>query len=326
MTSAYRLAFISGIAGAALFAAPAILAGIGLILSVLAPVPGLVSGLAYGLRPAVLSIVTSAILLTGLLGFKVALVFVLTHGLVIGLLSHLALLHREQPTGESAGGAPSVEWYPLGRLVAWTVGLASLVASALLLLQDIDMTELLAELTRRVETEFVSQLDVATRAELGPDFAARTAGYIVTFLPGGLSVAWMLVSLMGLWLAALLDRRLGILGRPWPDIPSMELPGLLTVTFAISLIGSFLAGVPGLIAIAFAAAHMAAFAAQGLATIHFLSRGRPARALLILAVYGGLAVAGPIIGIAMVMLGLLEPMLGLRAKSRAGPGRAPPPA
>jgi len=78
---------------------------------------------------------------------------------------------------------------------------------------------------------------------------------------------------------------------------------------------------PGLLATGLAGALLFAYVLQGLAVIHVYSRGVPLRGLLLATIYLGILLLGWV-AIAVAIVGLAEPLLGLR--QRANRGGQPP--
>jgi hypothetical protein len=109
--------------------------------------------------------------------------------------------------------------------------------------------------------------------------------------------------------------------RPWPDLHSLELPNGLLLIFAGAFAASFLPGLPGLLATGLAGALLFAYVLQGLAVIHVYSLGVPFRGFLLAAVYLGILLLGWV-AILVAIIGLAEPLLGLR--QRTTPGSQPP--
>jgi len=137
-------------------------------------------------------------------------------------------------------------------------------------------------------------------------------------LPAAFAVLWLTVMLFNLWLAGYIAAASGRPLRPWPDLHGLEVPNVFVAVFAGALVASFVPGIIGLIATGFAGAMLFAYVLQGLAVIHVYSRGVPFRPLLLAVVYLGILLLGWL-AIIVAILGLAEPLLGLRARS-ARPG------
>jgi hypothetical protein len=95
-------------------------------------------------------------------------------------------------------------------------------------------------------------------------------------------------------------------------------PNVFVAVFAGALVASFIPGVIGLIATGLAGAMLFAYVLQGLAVIHVYSRGVTFRPLLLAVVYLGILLLGWL-AIIVAILGLAEPLFGLRARSAHSP-------
>jgi hypothetical protein len=140
-------------------------------------------------------------------------------------------------------------------------------------------------------------------------------------LPAAFAIVWLTITLFNLWIAGLIVDASGRALRPWPDLHGLELPNALVLVFAVALAASFLPGVAGLLATGFAGAMLFAYVLQGLAVIHVYSQGLPLRGVLLTGIYFGILLLGWV-AILVAIVGLAEPLLGLR--QRANPGGQPP--
>jgi hypothetical protein len=80
----------------------------------------------------------------------------------------------------------------------------------------------------------------------------------------------------------------------------------------------FLPGFPGALGLAGAGALVVAFALQGLAMLHEVSRGRPSRAMLLAGTYVLTVVVGQIMLPALAMAGIADAAFGLRRRFPSG--------
>jgi hypothetical protein len=109
---------------------------------------------------------------------------------------------------------------------------------------------------------------------------------LVVSAPAIMSFWSVMVFALNLWLAGRVVAISGRLGRAWPDLPtSLRLPRTALVLFAGATLACLLPGVWRVAAASAASALGVAFAMQGLAAIHRLTRGRNARAGLLSALY-----------------------------------------
>ena len=302
----------AGLVSAALFASAAVSPALAGFLLYLAPLPLCLAGLGWGRAAVLLAGATATVVMAAALGPAAALVYAVSIAAPIAFLVHLLLLSR--PAGPDAGASEGVEWYPAGRLVGAAALIAGALAGLMVLLLGPD-----AESYRAT----IDQLFPHILKALDPDSSAFTSetaenlkAVLAKALPAAFSIFWLTVVLFNLWLAGYIVNASGRPLRPWPDLHGLEVPNIFVVVFAVALIASFVPGIIGLIATGLAAALLFAYVLQGLAVIHVYSQGVPFRALLLAVVYLGILFLGWL-AIVVAILGLGEPLFGLRARSAA---------
>lgn len=309
----------SGLVSAALFASAATATTLAGLLFYLAPLPICLAGLGWGSAAALTSALIGTLVVALTLGPGTAAIFAFSIALPLALLTYLALLSRTDGEPQGAGTA-AVEWYPPGRLVAWAALIAGFLAGILVLILGYDQDSYRESIRQMLEHSAIKDLDkdgtLFTEENIGNLSAA-----IARALPAAFAIVWLTIALFNLWLGGLIVESSGRALRPWPDLHGLELPNFLVLIFAVALAGSFIPGLPGLVATGFAGALLFAYVLQGLAVIHVYSKGMPARAFMLAAVYLGILLLGWV-AILVAILGLAEPLLGLR--KRAGSSGNPP--
>jgi hypothetical protein len=299
----------SGLVSAALFASAATATSLAGILFYLAPLPLCLAGLGWGGMAVLLSALTGTVVVAASLGATTAAGFAVSIAAPTALLAHLALLSRPAATPNGA-----LEWYPPGRIVGWAALIAGLLAGILVLTIGYDQEAYRETIRQILEHSTLKELDrngtVFTEAAI-----ASLSSVLARALPAAFAVIWLTISLFNLWIAALIVDASGRALRPWPDLRGFELPNLLVPIFAGALAASFLPGLPGLLATGLAGALLFAYVLQGLAVIHLYSRRLPFRAVLLTAVYLGILLLGWV-AIVVAILGLAEPLLGLRQRGQ----------
>jgi hypothetical protein len=308
----------AGLVSAALFGSAATATAIAGILFYLTPLPLCLAGLGWGSMAALISALTGTVIVGAILGPGVAAIFALSVAAPAALLTHLALLSR--PTAATEGlAASAIEWYPPGRLVTWATLMAGVLGAILTAVMFGYDQESANESMRKV-LGALKDLDrdgsLLTEANID-----SLASVLVRALPAAFSIVWLTVMLFNLWIAGLIVDASGRALRPWPNLHALDLPNVLVLVFAGALAASFLPGLPGMLATGLAGALLLAYVLQGLAVIHVYSQGVPLRALLLATVYLGILLLGWV-AILVAILGLAEPLLGLRR--RASPGGQPP--
>ncbi|MGD9500943.1 MAG: DUF2232 domain-containing protein [Methyloceanibacter sp.] len=309
----------AGLVAAALFASAATATALAGVLFYLAPLPLCLAGLGWGAAAGLVSALTGSVVVAIALGPAAAAIFALSIAAPIALLAHLALLSRPVPAAPGEGSA-ALEWYPPGRLVGWAALIAGLLAALLVLVLGYDQDSYRESIREILSHSALKDLDTDGTL-FTEENLAQIAGVIAWVLPAAFAIVWLTVTLFNLWLAGRIVDASGRALRPWPDLHALELPNAFVLLFAGALAASFLPGVAGLMATGLAGALLFAYALQGLAVIHVYSLGMPLRSVLLATVYLAILFLGWVV-IAVAILGLAEPSLGLRR--RAASSAQPP--
>lgn len=153
----------------------------------------------------------------------------------------------------------------------------------------------------------------------------RVARVMALAAPPAIAASTLLMLLINLWLAARVAQKSAPPPQRWPDIPAgLRLPRVCAPLLAGALAVTLVGGPAGLIAATLAAALVMAFALQGLAAIHDLTRGLKQRPFILGLVYFALiALAPPWLLIPCAALGVVESLFGLRARKRTAAARRP---
>ncbi len=308
----------SGLVAAVLFASLATNSALAVLLFYLTPLPVLLAGIGWGARTALVSCITAALVVALVLRLQTGVAFAVYIGLPGVILSYLFLLRREVPPEAAGplapGGQPNVEWYPLGRIIAWAALMAGgLVALGLLLLGG-DGEGYRQSVRAMFDESTVAQLQSVFGPQFGPAeldrFIDRFTRYI---LPAFAAILWLLIMTGNLWLAAKSASISGQLARPLPRFTQIDYPPALVAGFFAAFGLSLSSGLLSLSGIAFLGAIACAFLILGVAVIHVLSAGSPYRLLLLAMLYSGLFLT-PWVAPILIAVGLLEPFLQLRQR------------
>lgn len=141
---------------------------------------------------------------------------------------------------------------------------------------------------------------------------------LVLSIAPAMATYFFLMFMLNLWLAGRAVQISGRLRRPWPDIPSsLRVPRVFALLLPIAILACLIGNLPSLIAASFAAALATAFALQGLAVVHDLSRGQSYRTPMLFAIYITLAVLMGWPLPLFTLIGLAEAIFLLRDRKAA---------
>ncbi|SFG53260.1 DUF2232 domain-containing protein [Methylobacterium gossipiicola] len=304
-----------------------------ILLYLLAPLPILIVGLGWSHRAALVAAFTGSLALALVVQPFLGIGYLAYLALPAWWLAYLALLGRPGADG-------TMEWYPTGRLLAWTAGTAGLafVAVAVIVAPNYETFHTqLRDMTRSIVTIQMqgrgmnpapakpvapadsTKSDEAKSPESQPDEPKRAdalredvADAIARVAPGLATQGLAVLLVFYLWAAGRIVKISGRLLRPWPDLPSTRMPRAVLAILAGSLVLTFVSGYPGVLGVALAGALSAAFAIQGLAAFHDRSRGRPGRLALLLGLYLILFVTQGVAFVALTLFGIADTALDRR--------------
>ncbi len=307
----------AGAASALLFASVASGALIATPLFYLAPLPILIAAIGWSHWAGLVAAIAAATGLGIALGFYFFLAFLIGVGLPAWWLGYLALLAR--PVANNGTGG--IEWYPVGRMVTWAAVIGALLVLVAVPAFGTDKEAFQAGLRAIFERALRTQPPAPGLPAGDPK---RLIDILVVAIPPAAAVLATLLNVFNLWLAARVVKVSGRLRRPWPDLPSLTLPGFTPGLLAAAIAGSFLPDLMGLLAGVLAASLFMAYAIMGFAVLHAITRGIGARAVALTGAYIAVLLFGwPIL--AMSMLGLAESAFNIRSRfgARSGPSGGP---
>jgi hypothetical protein len=321
MIATILIALAAGSASALMFASIISGALISLVLFYLSPLPLMVTALGWGPLAATIGGIAAASGLGAMFGLPYCAAFALTVALPAWWLGHLALLGRPVPNTAPATGAttpapPTLEWYPIGRILLWIAAFAALTTMAALLTLGTD-AETITGTLRRGLLRILGPRDAASSGDV-----ERWVAALSVIAPPAAAIVSMLTLTLNLWLSGKIAQTSGRLHRPWPDLRTAELPPMTLVVLSVALAFCFIGGIAALFAQIATTALMMAYALTGFAVLHTLTLAMKSRALWLSCTYAVVVVFGwPVL--AMVVLGLADAVFGFRQRYLRG--KQPPP-
>lgn len=321
MTALLAIGAGAGIVSALLFSVVATGSPFAIFLSYLAPLPIFIAALGWHHRAGLVAAAVG--ILVTLFAFRLSAGIAFGVGLALPAwwLAYLALLGRPNAAGV-------MEWYPLGRLLVWIAAVATLVTFAGALALGGTYEEFRATMRAAIGAMLRSEGSSGAAPPIqGPGGISRDdlLDMIAAAVPVMTAASFVPMQTANLWLAAKAVATSGRLTRPWPSIPDTAMPRAALLALAAALLSAWLlGGFASLVGQALAGALGAAFALQGLAAIHALTRGKKTRGAILGGVYVLVVVfllwMLPILAIAGVLDALVRPR-----DRRVGPGNSADP-
>jgi hypothetical protein len=320
MIAIILIALAAGSASALMFASIVSGALISLVLFYLSPLPLMVTALGWGPLAATIGGIAAASGLGAMFGLPYCVAFALTVALPAWWLGHLALLGRPianaAPIPAAAPAAPTLEWYPVGRILLWIAAFATLTTMAALLTLGTD-AETITGTLRRGLLRILGPRDAASSGDV-----ERWVAALSLIAPPAAAIVSMMTLTLNLWLAGKIAATSGRLHRPWPDLKSAELPPMTLVVLSVALAFCFIGGLAAMFAQIATTALMMAYAFTGFAVLHTLTLALRSRAIWLSCTYAIVVVFGwPVL--AMIALGIADAVFGFRQRYLRG--KQPPP-
>ena len=316
MINFLTVGILSGLASALMFAVVVTGSPLGIALSYVAPLPVLIGALGWNHRSGLVASAVGCGALAFAFRPEAGLAFVIGSALPAWWLAYLGLLGRPNPDG-------SLEWYPLGRLLLWIAASAALVTFVgVLALGSWDYGTYRDTLRATVESVIRIQMRIPAETPLPPTFGGVPREQFLDALVGAVpflaATAFSLVLTLNLWIAAKVVAISQRLPRPWPAIAMTRMPLSALLLLAAAILVSFVPGLVGVLALAFAGALLMAFALQGLALLHAVSRGRPGRTGLLVGAYVLLTFIAHTFLPLLALAGIADTAIDLRRRFPAG--------
>jgi hypothetical protein len=320
MIAIVLIAIAAGCASALMYASMISGALISVVLIYLAPLPLMVAAIGWGPLSAAIGGIGAAIGLGAIFGLPHCIAFVVMVALPAWWLGHLVLLGRAVTDATSSGAdasavAPDLEWYPIGSILLWLAGFATLITMATLLSLGTDFASV-TDALRQGWLLILNRRDAAAAGE-----TRQLVDALVTITPAAAAMGFTIMLMLNLWLAAKITATSGRLHRPWPDLKNTALPSMTLVLLFVAIALCFIGGLPAILALIVATALIITYAFTGFAVLHTLTLTLKNRALWLCCAYTVVVVfSWPILVIAA--LGIADAVFGFR--QRYLQGRPPP--
>lgn len=313
MMQGVLIAIVTGAASALMFASSATGAMLSAFLVWLSPLPIMVAALGWGSKIGLMSAGAAALAVGLAMNWALLAVFVVAIAAPAWWLGHLAMLakpSREDPQ--------NLDWYPIGRMLVWIVGIVIVCGLVAIVASGTDGA---ADDTRQALARMLSAGRVLPP---GAD-AAAVVDAIFRILPAALAFMGVIAFTVNLWIAGHVVRLSQRLRRPWPELRTVTLPQAALAALAAAILAAVLDESIAPFSRLALGALLAAYLLLGLAVIHSVTTRLNGRALWLGAVYFVLLFVVPIAALAamvIALLGIADQLFGFRAQFAQ---RLPPP-
>lgn len=322
MIQRYAVAFGAGCAAAFLFAVSAQASALAMLLAYLAPLPIMIATIGWGLDAGAIA---AAVSVAGLSLIAEPLSGMLYAGSVAAPAWLLAAFTATPLARYLPKRFPAAAPYPtLGAVVALASVIGMLGALAVLT-SVIVIYRGYAEAARSV-AEALASMAAEAFADAGDGDAAKAfAATLVRIGPAAIAGSTLLMLCINLYAAGRSVQLSHGLKRPWPDVPtSLWLPRWLGVVTLIAAVAAW--GLPApasQYASVVAGGLGTAFAFQGLAVAHALSRGLKLRTLMLIALYLCCLFRAKYMLPVLAVLGIVDAFTRLRVRAAVHPAPKP---
>jgi len=315
MTTGKNLSFGAGCGAvsALLFAVISTGSPLAFLLYLIAPLPILIATLGFGHQAGLVATLVSLAVTALIFSPFTGIVQALSIGLPSWFTAYLLLLGRSSPSDDPV----TMEWYPLGRVVLWVVGLSSAITLIGALLIAPNYESFVATFGRAVDVVLTYDPDLVQglSADDKAQFLRSLSSLLANIAAPISAAASVVISVILLWVAGRIVDASGRLPRPWPDLSTMALPRLAVPALVLSLALAIAAqDYPALAGRIVLASLIIGFCLQGLAVLHAITRPLKSRRSLLFAIYlvFVLLPGWPVIGIAL--LGIADMWLSFRTR------------
>jgi hypothetical protein len=310
----------AGLASALLFVVTMKGTAIAMALAYLAPLPIMIAALGWGALSGVLACAIACAGVAVVVEPLSGLLFALTIALPGWALASFAISPGARLPWRR-GAAPPSEWTSVGAIVTLAAALGALVSLGALVALVVIYGGYEKGLQSFAEALEPAIEEAAGGAALLPEgeTASDLALSLVRLAPAAIAGSTLLMFCVNLYAAARSAALSHRLRRPWPDLPTQFVlpPALAALALAALALAFALPAPASQFAWIVAGALGAAFALQGLAVLHALSRDLPLRPWLLAALYVCCFIRSNWILPAIAILGLIESFASLRARAAA---------
>ncbi len=322
MIQRYAVAFGAGCAAAFLFAVSAEANALAMLLAYLAPLPIMIATMGWGVDAGAIAAAASVAGLTLIAEPMSGMLFAASVAFPAWLLAAFAVtpLARYLPQRLSRFSPfPSIGAIVTLAAIIGMVGAAAVLSTIIVIYHGY------AEGAQAVTQALASMAADALDDAADVDTAKAFAGMLVRIGPAVIAGSTLLMLCVNLYAAARSVQLSHKLARPWLDLPtSLWLPAPLGLVAMVCAAAAWLLPAPASQYLSIVAGGLgAAFAFQGLAVAHALSRGLKLRSLMLIALYACCLLRTQYTLPVLALLGVIDAFTRLRIRAAVVPAPRP---
>jgi hypothetical protein len=272
MTNAILIAALAGFASALLAAAATAGAGLGVLFTLIAPLPLMIVGIGWHPLLAVLGgAATSAALIILLRGSAGVMFAVMV--MVPAYFAASTIWQRRETSGNLVG--------QLCLGAALYGGLVTIIGALSI---SFDYETLQGHLLKQSELVYRFMSNIPADAPLETVAGSNPKGFIEAYAQAVAPVSAAMLAviyMLNMWLAARIVRYSGRLPVEWTNVPTMRLPRWTMPALAACVFGGLMSGYPGFILEVMGASLVVAVAALGYAAVHHVTTGHTSRSFVL---------------------------------------------
>ncbi len=314
----------AGVASSLLYVSGSIGTSLSIFLYFLAPLPLFIAGLGWGATSAAVGAAIGVVIASLIAGLTGGLVYFISIGFIPVVLCYYALMSRPPDDDEqtSIPAASARDWYPLGHLILWIAGFATLL-TVIFIVFVLPSTP---ELKTSMEVLFGAILDqnLELKTRLGGDEAVpQMVAMFIALLPVTFASYIFVMATSNLWLASKIIAASGRAIRPPFDVNRLHYPRLIPLVLTGLLVATFLPGVIHTVALAGTASLSMAFMFLGLLVVHATVPNVPIRPLFFAMFYIAVFILFKYAFAALALIGIAETIFGIRQRFTTPPPNTP---
>ena len=280
MTRTLLIAIGAGLAAALLFVVPLQGSAMAMLMTFLASLPMMISGLGFGHVASLVAGIIGALSIALFLDPLFSLSFAFSVALPAYWLCKLGSLCRADETGY-------IHWYPVSKLLVSIIYLSilsTLLVMLVLTLRAGSYESFVADSTARLVPALETVWD---QSRMPGSFKTEDLARLIILALPLVMRGWTVITWgINLWLAGRIVQISKLLQRPWVDLPeALSLPAMMSAVAAFSFLGLMIDGPIRVLSSAALAAIVTAYALVGMGIIHALTRDMSGRSTLLTLLY-----------------------------------------